>query len=774
MEKNNRTVLIVEDDRGLNTLLARNLEKNGYSCIQAFTGAEALDNLSRQPQVVLLDYKLPDKTGIQVLEDLQAKGCRAAVVIMTGYSDQRLAVEMMKRGAKDYLVKDLDLTDTLPGVLERVFDNIDLQHRLAAAQADIARSAAEWSATFDVIDEAIFVLGPDLAILRANRACALLTGVPLDKIPGMKCHELLHGTKVPPQYCRTGNLPEDGSIRDHYEPALKKTLEIRVIPLKNQGQNPGSLLHVIRDITERKQTEKALRTSEEKFRNLAELLPAMLYEMNMSGTVTYVNKYAYKMTGYTPEDFNKGFLGINFIVPEDHPKVRENMQELFNGRAIGPSEYRAITKDGTTLPVLATSVPIILDGKPVGLRGIFFDITGQKRAEEERRAMESRLRQSQKMEAIGNLAGGIAHDFNNLLGGISGFAELIKMQNPPEKLAGYADKILDTSGRAAELIRQLLDFSRKSEIAFLPADMHKIIYQVQGILKHTIDRRITIRTELNAAPPVVMGDAGRLQNALLNLAVNARDAMPEGGIVSFKTEVVPGETVLAKTAAPGVAPGRYLEIEVTDTGAGMDENVKAHLFEPFFTTKEQGKGTGLGLASVFGCVKQHNGHLAVESELGKGTSFRIYLPLSAKEVKPAAHDTRYEALKGTGTILLVDDEAVIRQSVQEILSRLDYNLVCRNNGREAVEYYRPHHKSVDLVVLDMNMPEMNGLDCFRELKKINPNVAVLIASGYSDPEETRAVLKEGAKSVLRKPFRAKELAQAVREAMGNPHSSPPS
>jgi CheY-like chemotaxis protein len=284
------------------------------------------------------------------------------------------------------------------------------------------------------------------------------------------------------------------------------------------------------------------------------------------------------------------------------------------------------------------------------------------------------------------------------------------------------------------------------------------------MLQHTVDRRITIQRKFTAENSLVVGDRSQIENMFLNLGINARDAMPLGGVLTYMSENV---TIAPQNPVVPLAPGLYIKINVIDTGSGMDEETQEHIFEPFFTTKETGKGTGLGLASAYGTVKQHDGHITVKSEPGKGTTFSIYLPLEEKHSPVKEKQTEEEAVRGNGHILIIDDEETIRSAMEEALENLGYSTTLCVDGKAAVEEYKKDYHDIDAVVLDLIMPRMNGLDCFRALKKINPDIIVIVSSGYGNDTEKRAIMDEGAKRFLQKPFKLTELSKVLAELLND-------
>ena len=369
-----------------------------------------------------------------------------------------------------------------------------------------------------------------------------------------------------------------------------------------------------------------------------------------------------------------------------------------------------------------------------------------------------------KMEAVGRLAGGIAHDFNNILTAIQGNAELLQMDGFSQtERDDMIVQIVEASRRAVELTRQLLDFARKGTFQIVTVDTTEIIERTTALLGHSIDKRVNIKLDLQANPPTVLADPSQIENALVSLGMNACDAMPDGGVLTLTTKnVVIDEESCA--GYPGeMVHGPYVEISVCDTGSGMDSETQNRIFEPFFTTKEVGQGVGLGLASVYGCIKSHYGNIQVDSRPGHGTTFRILLHAAETACVSSEGHSGENLVGGSGHVLVVDDEGIVRQFVSAALQKFGYSVSLCNDGAEAVEYFKGAHQDIDLVILDLVMPVLNGPDTFRELKAIDPDVKVLISSGFSRNETTNGLLDEGALGLLGKPFRIKELAHALKK-----------
>jgi signal transduction histidine kinase len=431
-------------------------------------------------------------------------------------------------------------------------------------------------------------------------------------------------------------------------------------------------------------------------------------------------------------------------------------------------EYRMMASDGHAVWIRDTVSLIVENKKVAKLRGLMVDITEKKAAEEALRRSEEQLRQSQKMEAIGRLAGGIAHDFNNLLTAITGYGDLLlRGLGKKHKLRREAMEISKAAQRAADLTGQLLAFSRQQVLRPRIIDLNAVVTDMEMMLRRVIGEHIKLITRLDSDLGAVKADPGQMHQVLLNLVVNARDAMPEGGEAVIETAAV----TLSKSYAdehPGVEPGSYVRLSVSDSGTGIDEETQGRLFEPFFTTKEQGKGTGLGLSTVYGIVRQSGGHISVDSQLGKGSTFKILLPWVEKEMVeplPTEKDAIPESSPGTEKVLLVEDDESVRELASEILQMNGYEVIEACHGVEALAIFEAQEKPVDMLVTDLIMPQMGGRDLAKQLVPKNPGLKVLFLSGYTDSAVVRQGLLEPGSFFLQKPFTPAELAYKVRQAL---------
>ncbi|MGO9118407.1 MAG: PAS domain S-box protein [Desulfomonilaceae bacterium] len=516
------------------------------------------------------------------------------------------------------------------------------------------------------------------------------------------------------------------------------------------------LADVAWEITKRKRAEEALRENEEKYRTLfADSIDA-LFIVAADGTLLGANQAYFDLVGGKKEERLGHSVLRAYADPADRPPY---LEALAAKGFVRDYPLRLVGKDGRQIDCLISSrVERDKDGNILGSRGFIRDITEQKN-------LQRQLLQSQKMEAIGTLSGGIAHDFNNLLTVVMGFSELL-LAEKDRKHPEYADlqKIFHAARSGAELVQRLLMFSRKSEPKPVPMNLNKRIVQVEKLLRRTIPKMIDVKLELSADLPQINADPSQVEQVIMNLAVNARDAMPDKGKLTLRTDIVTLDEDYCRLHLEA-NPRNYVLLEISDTGQGMDKETAERIFEPFFTTKEMGRGTGLGLAMVFGIIKQHNGHITVYSEVGIGTTFSVYLPAIPAEVEPEVEDIGIMPAFGTETVLLVDDEEFVRELGARILTKHGFTVLQAVNGREGLDLFKKERSQISLVVLDLIMPEMGGTECLKELLKIDPKVKILIASGFSADASIRETIQMGAKGFVNKPFRVKEFLRDVRKVL---------
>ena len=513
-----------------------------------------------------------------------------------------------------------------------------------------------------------------------------------------------------------------------------------------------------RDIAERKRAEAALKASEERMRTLIELSPIGI-RVAKKGLYVYVNPATVRMFGYEDADEIIGLPVESLYVPEEQELVRKLVADRSTGAGLRPHyEATGLTKDGKRINLSVWVTLVDFEGERSTL-AFLVDMTNEK-------SLRKQLIQAQKMESLGALAGGVAHDFNNLLQVVLGYSELlISSGKLDERTVTDLNRINHAAKDGAELARRLLTFSRKGELNRIPINLNEQVEKLKGMLERTIPKMIEIRLGLNADPGTVTADPTQIDQVLLNLAVNARDAMPNGGKLNIETSNVALDEEECRLHV-GSRPGNCVLLTVSDTGVGMDHQTLEQIFEPFFTTKSEGKGTGLGLSIVYGVVKRHDGFVHCFSEPGKGTTFKIYFPAMAessiREVESAQSGMPQ---RGNETILLVDDEEFVLDLGVKFLSRAGYTTITARNGREAIEIFKRDKDRISLVILDLIMPEMGGLQCLEEMKRIEPSAKVLIASGFAVEESEKEIIESFAKGFVSKPYQVNRILDAVRKAI---------
>jgi PAS domain S-box-containing protein len=518
---------------------------------------------------------------------------------------------------------------------------------------------------------------------------------------------------------------------------------------------------LILDITDRKRSDVALRLTQFSVDRGSEAT----YWMGPDGRLIYVNDRTCEALGYSREELLS--MTIQEINPEFPPERWPFHWEELRKRRTFSSESTHRAKDGRLLPVEITANYIEFDGKEYNC--VYArDISDRKRAEEESRGLHAQLVQAQKMEAIGHLAGGIAHDFNNLLTGILGYANLLSLKEEADPVVVKAAGIIQRSAeRASQLTAQLLGFAEQGKNLNEPVELGRIAASVTCVLERTQDPRIRIVTSFRPEGGCVLGDPSQLGQVVMNLAINACDAMPLGGQLKIATEPATLDEAFCRDRR-WMSPGKYLLLSVSDSGVGISPEHMERIFDPFFTTKPHGKGTGLGLSMVFGIVKNHGGCVDVRSAEGVGSDFRVYLPETpqggAATSAKAAMDLTLP--RGRGKILLVDDQEAVLEVAKDMLEALGYEVVTAADGLEGVSRYRDLWREVDLVVLDMVMPNMSGGDCFRRMKEINPKARVVLSSGYSMDGSIQDVMNDGILAFIQKPYRLEELSRVVGTAVG--------
>ena len=519
-----------------------------------------------------------------------------------------------------------------------------------------------------------------------------------------------------------------------------------------------------KEIVVRKQTEEALRESEERFKTIFEFAPDAYYLNDLDGNLIDGNKASESVTGFKKEELiGKNFLEVNLVPPEELSKTAEMLAKNAEGFATGPDEVKLNRKDGTQITVEIATCPINMGAQDIIL-GIARDITARKRAEDALFESESKLRQSQKMESIGTLAGGIAHDFNNILTSIIGYTELALTDVEKGSLIEEnLQEVRKGGNRARDLVKQILTFARQGEKELSPIRVNHIAEEALKLIRSTIPTSIQIEQNI-ASESSIMGDPTRIHQIFMNLCTNAAQAMEDaGGILKVSLTDVSLDAGLSGTLG-SLKPGEYLELTVSDSGIGISPDAIESIFEPYYTTKEPGQGTGMGLAMVHGILKSHGGEIDVESEVGKGTAFKIYLPLTKKDTESIEYKEE-DLPTGSERILFVDDEMQIVQMGCQALERLGYTVTIRASSIEALALFENKPDQFDLVITDMAMPHMTGDKFAVKLMKIRSDIPVILCTGYSKKISGEQVAEIGIKAYVMKPLVMREFANTVRKVL---------
>ncbi|HTS00498.1 MAG TPA: PAS domain S-box protein [Bacteroidota bacterium] len=592
---------------------------------------------------------------------------------------------------------------------------------------------------------------------KARSRDALTGGPANDGVRELGARALRDGTTSPAYVCTVRHA--DG------RPLL---LEINEKPILKDGSVIG-IQGVARDITETKRLEEAILESRDALTRILDQTPLAVTVLDARGNLTDVNGAWLRLFGAPSREavvgrlnvFHSPFIRVIGLAGAFDTVFRGGVVDV-PALAIDPSRAAGeLPLAGSEVTVRARMFPVFeRNGRLVNVVAMMEDVT-------ERRRLEEQLIQSQKMESIGLLAGGIAHDFNNILGGILGYASFVKAQVPKtDRIYPHLETIERSALRASDLTSQLLGFARGGKYVVGPVLVNDLVRETAELLRGTIEKNITVDTVPDAADPVVEADASQIQQVLMNLCVNARDAMPGGGTLRIATARLHAPDAFLRSVA-GEGQSEYVRIDVADTGVGIDRAIRNRIFDPFFTTKEKGKGTGLGLATVYGIVKNHNGFVNVESEIGEGTTFSVYIP-AVDRPAPREAGTEARVAGGRETILVVDDEETIRFLVRDILEEIGYTVLAAPDGREALALYARSRGNIDLVILDMTMPGLGGKETFVRLKGIDPRVRAILSTGYAEDERAREMLALGVRAFVQKPYRVEELAAAVRRTLDAP------
>jgi PAS domain S-box-containing protein len=775
--------MMVNDEPLVRTDMRELLENLAFGVIEAGNGCEALALFdAEQPDIVLTDLKMPQMGGLELIAALKEKAPETPVVVISGSGTLPDAIDAVRYGAWDYIAKPVEDGKGVEIVIRRALErarilaeNREYQTRLEEMVRERTWELEESEARYRRILK---------SVTNYVYTVTFRDGLPESTLHHQGCEALTGFT--PADYESDPNLwysmvyEDDRSlvlervrlIVDEPKPVI---FECRILNKNGQLRwikntlvphccADGTLLSyegIVNDITARKQSEEAQLVLERRFRELLENIQLVAVIIDTQGLVTFCNDYLLQLTGWNRDEVI-GTDWFSRFIPGDMRERHQNRYSL--GIATGDMplhmEIRMLTRHGSERTLVCDNTVLHnADNTIAGVASIGIDVT-------EHRYLELQLHHSQKMEAVGQLAGGVAHDFNNILTVIIGYCALLRIKMKEDATeCEHVDQIKAAAERASHLTRSLLTFSRKQPMIFRTVNLNSVVQNIEKFLARIIGEDIHMTTIFSEAALNVHVDCSQIEQILMNLATNARDAMPHGGQLVIETELVELDAVFVQAHDYGVA-GTYARISVSDSGNGMDEETRSRIFEPFFTTKEVGKGTGLGLSIVYGIIKQHNGYIDVYSEPGKGTAFQIHLPVVERENAAAAEADGQDGLKtGNETILVVEDEAFVRRLVERVLVRFGYRVIIAVDGREAVEKYEEHRNAIRLVLMDMVMPEMNGKEAAGKIRQLSPTVKILFTSGYAaDILQYRGGLEEETE-IIAKPVHPLELLKKVREML---------
>jgi two-component system cell cycle sensor histidine kinase/response regulator CckA len=641
-----------------------------------------------------------------------------------------------------------------------------LQNQLMISSRELAKNLSLLQGITEGTTDAVFV--KDLAgrYLMINSAGARFVGRTVDEVLGQDDSQWFSQEAARAIRVRDQELVQSGRTQT-YEEVLSASGVSRVFlatkgPFRDPSGQVIGLLGICRDITDRRWAEEEMRQSQQKLRIHFEHTPLAVVEWDMDFRVAAWNPSAERIFGYSRQEA-MGQHASFIVPPQFHSHVDQVWQELIKQIGGTRSANDNITKNGRHISCEWYNTPLVDDsGRVLGVASLVHDVT-------DRVALEDRLRQSQKMEAVGRLAGGVAHDFNNLLTVILGYAQILADGVPAgSRLADGTKQIKSAAERAAGITRQLLAFSRKQVLSPRIINLNDTLMNLDSLLRRLIGEDIEVLTVPDNDLGSVKADPGQIEQVIMNLALNARDAMPNGGKLTLETANAQLDSAYASEHQP-IAPGRFVMLAVSDTGQGMSTEVQARIFEPFFTTKEVGKGTGLGLSTVYGIVKQSGGYIWVYSEPGRGTTFKIYFPCVDQAAETLGVEKRpSDALRGTETVLLVEDDAQLRQLSSSVLAHCGYRMLVANGPEEGLAIAKSNHKDIRLLITDVVMPGMNGRQLAEQILRDSPSMKVLYISGYTNNAIVHYGVLDKGLWFLPKPFTLSALISKVREVLDAP------
>ena len=718
----------------------------------------ALDEFA--PDVILSDYTLPRFDGMTALALARERTPSTPLLIVTGSVNEETAVGCMKAGADDYLLKG-NLSRIGPAI-EAALARQRLQAERKRSEAALRRSEANLRAIFENSLQCFVLVDRDGTVQAFNRTAYEW----LLKLRGRELREGERITEFLPGTSETLTAAQEGEVRrrEWAIPDVDGNLrwfETSDVPIVDDtDQVIGVCLSAV-NIDERKRAEHTLRDSEARYRDLFDNASDLVCVTDLDGTFLYVNQAWHDATGYSDDELRRMRLA-DLVQPEQFAGLADAYARVLAGETVGHLDLAFLTRNGTAIAVEGSASSVVKDGVPVMVRGIWRDVTERKRVDEQ-------LRRAERMQAAGQLAGGVAHEVNNMMTGVIGFGSFVlRSLDPDDPRRADVEEIMKAGNRAADVTRQLLAFTRQQFRRPEILELNHVITGLERMLRRSLSEGHELVLRLREEAARVRMDRGQIEQVLVNLVLNARDAIEGTGRISIETGrmIIDGDYAQRHELVT-VPNGAYTVLAVSDTGSGMSPEVQARMFEPFFTTKPVGHGTGLGLSTVYGIVKQSEGFIWAYSEPGQGTTFKIYLPEAAL-VAPAAINpaTGNGDLRGGGeTILVVEDEEMVRGLAVRCLSEQGYRVVEARTSGEALAYVEGNPNGVDLVLSDVVMPVMGGRELSQRLTRVAPSLPVLFMSGYTGEDVVQRGLLDAGAPFEQKPFSPESLARKVREML---------
>jgi two-component system, cell cycle sensor histidine kinase and response regulator CckA len=761
LKKRPLRVLIIEDSKEDVALLILTLKKDFdpvYKHVEiAKEFSEALQK--EKWDCILADYSLPLFNAPNALTMLHKIGKDIPFIVVSGTIGEEAAVEVLRQGAHDFISK-FNLARLNTAINREIANALNRQERKFAEEA-VQASEKRFREIFENASDGLLVVDNEtMQFYFGNSTICKMLGYESNDIVKLSVPDI-HPQRDLVYVISQLERQKRGEIKIAKDiPVKRKDGSVFYADINSFEiiyQSRKCLIGIFRDITERMLAERALRISEERYRRFFEDDLTGDYIANAAGQILECNPAFLRIFAFKS---NEDALKFNAFKLHPNPDERKRLIErLIKEKKIEFYEAELRRVDGKPIYVVENLTgEFDSNGELVTIKGYIFDDT-------RRKVLERQLVHSQKMESLGTLAGGIAHDFNNILGIIMGHASLIEMfKADPDKLIASVEAITRSTERGAGLVRQLLTFARKADLKFESIRINDIIQELTKMLNETFSKNIQIKTRLEEHLPTITADGNQLHSVFLNLCVNARDAMSEGGKITITTKTASAAS-LGKQK--NLISDDYIAVEISDTGKGMDRATLDRIFEPFFTTKESGRGTGLGLAVAYGIIERHNGFIDVESELGKGTVFNIYFPVQVAyiEVPGEGVDVLKDLRGGVETILLVEDEKFLAESTKTILEDKGYKVITANDGEEALEIYSSSKKNISLVLSDLGLPKIDGQELFNRLRKINPALKFVIASGFVQPDRRTAMSNAGVKDFIQKPYAPTDMLRRIRSVL---------